>query len=104
MAISIQRGATGRVLHGANTIAKSPTESASRRPVLSHWLTAFLRPNRIGKRMQRVTISESIYDDGYISSEEADRIRRAWESLKSATEGFVVACADRVGLMRAELA
>ncbi|UCG33509.1 MAG: hypothetical protein JSU68_02530 [Phycisphaerales bacterium] len=38
------------------------------------------------------TVSESIRDDGYISANEADRIRLAWEQLKSITEGFVVAC------------
>ena len=38
------------------------------------------------------TVSRSIRDDGYISSDEADHIRRAWESLKSVNESFVVAC------------
>ena len=38
------------------------------------------------------TVSESIRDDGYISADEADRIRAAWEQLKSVTEGFAVAC------------
>ena len=38
------------------------------------------------------TVSESIRDDGYISSDEADRIRVSWEALKSVNEGFAVAC------------
>jgi len=38
------------------------------------------------------TVSESIRDDGYISADEADRIRAAWEQLKFVSEGFVVAC------------
>lgn len=38
------------------------------------------------------TVSESIRDDGYISSDEADRIRVSWEALKSVNEGFTVAC------------
>lgn len=38
------------------------------------------------------TVSRSIRDDGFISSDEADHIRRAWESLKSVNESFVVAC------------
>ena len=38
------------------------------------------------------TVSESVRDDGVISPDEADRIRACWESLKSISESFVVAC------------
>lgn len=37
-------------------------------------------------------VSESIENDGRISSNEADRIRSEWEDLKSLTESFVHAC------------
>lgn len=39
-----------------------------------------------------VAVSRSIEDDGQISPDEADHIRQAWETLKSAAECFVVAC------------
>ena len=39
-----------------------------------------------------VAVSRSIEDDGQISREEADHIRRAWEALKTKAECFVVAC------------
>lgn len=38
------------------------------------------------------TISRSIENDGQITSEESDHIRRAWENLKGKAEMFVVAC------------
>lgn len=38
------------------------------------------------------TVSRSIEDDGSISAREADRIRQAWEALKTQAERFVVAC------------
>ena len=41
-------------------------------------------------------VSESIENDGEISAEEADRIRREWEELKTLTESFVVACESGV--------
>jgi hypothetical protein len=37
-------------------------------------------------------ISESIENDGMITSDEAELIRHSWERLKSASESFVVAC------------
>jgi hypothetical protein len=37
-------------------------------------------------------VSRSIEDDGQISGQEADRIRGAWETLKTQAECFVVAC------------
>ncbi len=37
-------------------------------------------------------VSRSIEDDGQISGQEADRIREAWETLKTQAECFVVAC------------
>jgi hypothetical protein len=37
------------------------------------------------------TLSRSIEDDGQISAAEADRIRQAWEMLKTTAECFVVA-------------
>ncbi len=37
-------------------------------------------------------ISRSIENDGRITADEAERIRRAWEALKSHAECFVVAC------------
>ena len=37
-------------------------------------------------------VSESYKDDGSIDDEEAKRIRREWETLKSVCETFVVAC------------
>ncbi len=37
-------------------------------------------------------ISRSIENDGRITSDEADGIRRAWETLKMHAECFVVAC------------
>ena len=37
-------------------------------------------------------ISRSIENDGRITREEADQIRQSWETLKSQTECFVVAC------------
>jgi hypothetical protein len=39
-----------------------------------------------------VTVGRSIEDDGQISHGEADHIRRAWETLKTKAECFVVAC------------
>jgi hypothetical protein len=39
-----------------------------------------------------VAVSRSIEDDGQISRVEADHIRRAWETLKTKAECFVVAC------------
>ncbi|MFQ5490171.1 MAG: phage regulatory CII family protein [Phycisphaerae bacterium] len=38
------------------------------------------------------TVTRSIEDDGKIDPGEADRIRLAWESLKSTVETFAVAC------------
>ncbi|MFQ5412845.1 MAG: phage regulatory CII family protein [Phycisphaerae bacterium] len=38
------------------------------------------------------TVSKSIEDDGEIEPVEADRIRMAWETLKSTVEAFTVAC------------
>ncbi len=38
------------------------------------------------------TVTRSIEDDGMIEPKEADRIRIAWEKLKSMAEGFTVAC------------
>jgi hypothetical protein len=38
------------------------------------------------------TLSRSIEDDGQISTPEADRIRQAWENLKTQAECFAVAC------------
>jgi hypothetical protein len=38
------------------------------------------------------TVSESIENDGEILEDEAEEIRAAWETLKSSTESFVVAC------------
>lgn len=38
------------------------------------------------------TVSRSIEDDGQINAEEAERIRQAWETLKTKAECFVVAC------------
>ncbi len=38
------------------------------------------------------TVTKSIEDDGFIDGQEADRIRQAWERLKSSAEGFTVAC------------
>ena len=37
-------------------------------------------------------ISRSIENDGQITADEADHIRRAWESLKTKAECLVVAC------------
>jgi hypothetical protein len=37
-------------------------------------------------------VSESMADDGQITPDEADRIRRQWEALKSVGESFIVAC------------
>lgn len=37
-------------------------------------------------------VSRSIEDDGQITGDEADRIRQAWENLKTKAECFVVAC------------
>lgn len=37
-------------------------------------------------------VSRSIADDGMISSPEAERIRRHWETLKRVAETFVVSC------------
>ncbi len=37
-------------------------------------------------------ISRSIENDGRITKDEADRIRRSWETLKTHAECFVVAC------------
>jgi hypothetical protein len=45
-----------------------------------------------------LTVTRSIEDDGQIKPGEAERIRRAWERLKSTAEAFAVA-ADR-GLYR----
>jgi hypothetical protein len=39
-----------------------------------------------------LTVTRSIEDDGQIEPAEADRIRLAWESLKSSAEAFTVAC------------
>jgi hypothetical protein len=38
-----------------------------------------------------LTVTRSVEDDGQIRPEEAERIRRAWERLKSRAEGFTVA-------------
>ena len=38
------------------------------------------------------TISRSIEDDGEISTQEADHIRQAWETLKTMAECLTVAC------------
>jgi len=38
------------------------------------------------------TVTTSIEDDGEIEPAEADRIRRAWEALKSLAERFTIAC------------
>lgn len=37
-------------------------------------------------------VSASVENDGQISSNEAEQIRRSWDSLKSTAESFVVAC------------
>ncbi len=37
-------------------------------------------------------VSKSLEDDGQIDEEEAGRIRKEWEELKSIAESFVVAC------------
>ncbi|HNQ24885.1 MAG TPA: hypothetical protein PKK06_17530 [Phycisphaerae bacterium] len=39
-----------------------------------------------------LTVTRSIEDDGQIQPGEADRIRDAWELLKSTVEAFAVAC------------
>jgi len=39
-------------------------------------------------------VSESIENDGLITGDEAVKIRKEWEELKSITEGFVRACED----------
>lgn len=39
-----------------------------------------------------LTVTRSIEDDGLIDGVEADRIRIAWERLKSSAEEFTVAC------------
>ena len=39
-----------------------------------------------------LTVTQSIEDDGQIESREADLIRHKWETLKTTTESFVVAC------------
>jgi hypothetical protein len=39
-----------------------------------------------------LTVTRSIEDDGYIEGDEADRIRMAWERLKTSAEEFTVAC------------
>jgi hypothetical protein len=41
-------------------------------------------------------ISESIQNDGRISNDEAERIRSAWEDLKSLAEQFVTSCEQGV--------
>ena len=38
------------------------------------------------------TVTRSIEDDGQIDPAEADRIRQAWERLKTTAEQFTVAC------------
>jgi len=38
------------------------------------------------------TVTKSIENDGIIDAAEADRIREAWEDLKSTAEAFTVAC------------
>ena len=38
------------------------------------------------------TVTRSIEDDGQIEDQEADLIRREWETLKTTAESFVVAC------------
>ena len=38
------------------------------------------------------TVTSSIEDDGQIEDQEADLIRRKWETLKITAESFVVAC------------
>jgi hypothetical protein len=37
-------------------------------------------------------VSKSVEDDGKVDEQEAVRIRGEWEDLKSAMEGFVIAC------------
>jgi hypothetical protein len=37
-------------------------------------------------------VSRSIQNDGQVKPDEAERIRRDWESLKSVAESFVAAC------------
>jgi len=37
-------------------------------------------------------VTESVEDDNSIDLDEADEIRQKWEDLKSAVEGFVIAC------------
>ncbi|MBI5762924.1 MAG: hypothetical protein HZA51_05295 [Planctomycetes bacterium] len=37
-------------------------------------------------------VSRSVADDGEVGAEEAQRIRREWEQLKTTAESFVVAC------------
>ncbi len=87
----------------------------TRDPRLVNWLCnvagGFFVPNPTAKRTdrdeqllgitQRVVedfgnllsqVSRSIENDGRIEPEEAERIRRAWELLKSHAECFVVAC------------
>lgn len=39
-----------------------------------------------------ITVTKSIEDDGEVDPAEADRIRQAWERLKSSAEAFTVAC------------
>ncbi len=39
-----------------------------------------------------ITVTKSIEDDGEVDAAEADRIRQAWERLKSSAEAFTVAC------------
>jgi len=38
------------------------------------------------------TVTKSIENDGHVDPVEADRIRRAWETLKGSAEAFTVAC------------
>ncbi|RMF72631.1 MAG: hypothetical protein D6744_16645 [Planctomycetota bacterium] len=45
-------------------------------------------------------ISRSIENDGQITADEADHIRRAWESLKTKAECLVVACEQGMYLAR----
>lgn len=37
-------------------------------------------------------VSQSVADDGAIGADEAEKIRREWERLKTTAESFVVAC------------
>jgi len=39
-----------------------------------------------------LAVTASIENDGFIEGDEADRIRQAWERLKSTAEEFTVAC------------